>query len=182
MTTVSDNPGFQIRQAAPGETGVVSGILQEAARWLVESGTPMWKDGELAPDRIAADVEAGLFYLAWAGSKAAGVFKMQPEDPLFWPDLPEGEALYLHRIAVRREFAGQGVMSSMIAFSRDATRQAGRRYLRLDCEAARPRLRAAYERLGFQTHSERQVGPYFVARYQQAIGPANPVGIGTEAG
>lgn len=169
MTPASDTPGFHIRQAFPGETGIVSDVLQEAARWLVESGTPMWKDGELAPDRIAADVEAGLFFIAWAGDDAAGVFKMQPEDPLFWPDLPQGDALYLHRIAVRREFAGQGVMSAMVAFARDATGRAGRRYLRLDCEAARPRLRAAYERLGFQTHSERQVGPYFVARYEQRI-------------
>jgi hypothetical protein len=171
MTSASDNPGFEILQALPSNTGIVSGILQEAARWLVESGMPMWKDGELAPDRIAADVEAGLFYIVQAGAGAAGVFKMQPEDPLFWPDLPAGEAFYLHRIAVRRKFAGQGVTDAMTGYARRAVKIEGRRYLRLDCETSRPKLCAAYERLGFFKHSERQVGPYFVARYEQAVTP-----------
>jgi hypothetical protein len=42
----------------------------------------------------------------------------------------------------------------------------GRSFLRLDCEASRPRLRAIYERFGFVHHSDRQVGPYFVSRYE----------------
>ena len=46
------------------------------------------------------------------------------------------------------------------------TVRAGRHFLRLDCEASRPRLRAVYERSGFQHHSDRQVGPSYVSRYQ----------------
>jgi hypothetical protein len=42
--------------------------------------------------------------------------------------------------------------------------------LRLDCEASRPRLRAVYEGFGFRHHSDRQVGPYFVSRYEYALG------------
>ena len=34
---------------------------------------------------------------------------------------------------------------------------------------SRDRLRAVYERFGFQHHSNRQVGPYFVARYEVKI-------------
>lgn len=45
----------------------------------------------------------------------------------------------------------------------------GRRYVRLDCEASRLRLRAVYERFGFRHHSDRQVGPYFVARYEYVV-------------
>jgi hypothetical protein len=30
----------------------------------------------------------------------------------------------------------------------------------------RPRLRAVYERHGFRHHSDRQVGPHFVSRYE----------------
>ena len=39
-------------------------------------------------------------------------------------------------------------------------------YLRLDCDNERSRLRALYERFGFRLHSVRQVGAYFVARYE----------------
>ena len=44
-------------------------------------------------------------------------------------------------------------------------RSLGKRYLRLDTDASRPKLRELYERFGFQFHSFREVGPYYVARY-----------------
>jgi hypothetical protein len=34
---------------------------------------------------------------------------------------------------------------------------------------SRPWLRAVYERSNFRHHSDRQVGPYFVARYELAL-------------
>ena len=46
----------------------------------------------------------------------------------------------------------------------------GRDYLRLDCEASRMRLRTVYETFGFRHHSDRQVGPYFVSRYEYEVG------------
>jgi hypothetical protein len=42
-------------------------------------------------------------------------------------------------------------------------------FLRLDCEASRARLRAVYERIGIRFHSNKQVGPYFVARYEYDV-------------
>jgi RimJ/RimL family protein N-acetyltransferase len=155
-----------IRQASPAEAGIVASILTEAAEWLAERGEPLWKAGELAPESLAKDAADGLFYLVWIGDDAAGVFKMQDEDPIFWPDHPQGEAIYLHRIAVRRQHAGGKVLDALIGFARQATIASGRRFLRLDCEASRPKLCAVYEKRGFVKHSERQVGPYFVARFE----------------
>jgi hypothetical protein len=43
--------------------------------------------------------------------------------------------------------------------------------LRLDCNASHPRLRGVYEDFGFRHHSERQVGAYFVSRYEYEIPP-----------
>jgi GNAT superfamily N-acetyltransferase len=157
---------ISIRPAAIQDAGAVSGILCEAARWLQQNGMAMWRDNELAPERLAADVQAGLFFLAEKDGQAAGTIKFQLEDPLFWPDVPQGQSAFIHRLAVRRCFAGGVVSSILLAWAVQRARALHRPFLRLDCEASRPRLRAVYERFGFRHHSDKQVGPYFVARYE----------------
>jgi GNAT superfamily N-acetyltransferase len=155
-----------VRQATPADTGIVTEILREAARWLEETGQPMWRDDELLASHIAANVEAGLVFLAECDGEIAGTIKFQLDDPLFWPDVPREDSAFIHRLAVKRRFAGGGVSSALIQWAAARTRALGRRFLRLDCEASRPRLRAVYEKLGFRHHSDRQVGPYFVSRYE----------------
>lgn len=148
---------------------MVCEILLEAARWLEQSGTPMWRDDELLPARITADVETNSFFVAECDDAIAGVVKLQLEDGLFWPDEPKSESLFLHRLAIRRRFAGGEVSSALLGWAVERARSLGKQYLRLDCEASREKLRAVYERFGFVHHSDRQVGPYFVSRYQYKI-------------
>ena len=158
-----------IRQATPKDTEVISDILGEAAHWLAQSGTPMWKGDELSPLRISDDVSKGLFYVAEWDGEIVGTIKFQLEDKLFWPDVPPGESAFVHRLAVRRQFAGGVISSAMLRWAAERARALGRRYLRLDCEASRARLRQVYEKFGFRHHSDRKVGPYFVSRYQFEI-------------
>jgi len=158
-----------IRQAMPQDVKVVSDILGEAARWLDQRGMSLWKVGELSPTNIADDVNASLFFLAECNGEAAGTVKFQLEDLVFWPDKPQEESAFIHRLAVKRDFDGGRVSSVLLRWAVERTRSLGRRYLRLDCEASRPRLRAIYERFGFRHHSDKQVGPYFVSRYEYEV-------------
>jgi GNAT superfamily N-acetyltransferase len=153
-----------IRQANAEDSAVIAEILGEAARWLAQSGKLMWRADELKPEHIAADVAAGLFFLVEISGQAVGTVKFQLEDSLFWPDQPQYDAAYDHRLTVRRAYASQGVSTALLQWAVDRARALGKRWLRLDCEASRPRLRAVYERFGFRHHSDRQVGPYYVSR------------------
>jgi len=157
---------LSIRRALSQDIDTVSDILSEAARWLEQSGMALWRDNELLPESIAADVHSGLFFLAESAGETAGTIRFQLEDKLFWPDVPQHDSAFIHRLAVRRRFAGGDVSSALLLWSIGRTQALGRRHLRLDCEASRPRLRAIYERMGFRFHSHKQVGPYFVARYE----------------
>jgi len=159
----------RIRQATPPDVGVVVDILGEAPRCLELAGMPMWKGLELEPAQIASDVEAGLFYLAERSGDPAATVRYQLEDPVFWPDARLGDAAYVHRLAVRRRYAGTGLSAALLRWAAERTRTLGRGYLRLDCEASRPRLREVYESVGFRYHSDRRVGPYFVSRYELAV-------------
>jgi GNAT superfamily N-acetyltransferase len=161
---------IEINQALPHESESVSSILQEAAEWLRERGIPMWHADELSREQIAIDVAEGHFFLARCGGEDAGTIKFQLEDHLFWPDTPPDQAAFIHRVAVRRAFAGGAVSAALLRWAADRALGLGRQFLRLDCEASRPRLREVYEHHGFRHHSDRQVGRFFVSRYELPLG------------
>jgi len=157
---------LKIRQAMQRDIDTVVDILGEAARWLENRGMAMWQENELSPEVIAAEVNSGLFFLAEWDGEPAGTIRYQLEDPLFWPEVKRHDSAFIHRLAVRRRFAGGDVSSALILWSISHTQKLNRRFLRLDSEVFRPRLRAIYERIGFRFHSYKQVGPYHVARYE----------------
>lgn len=163
---------MEIRPAQPSEFLAVAAVLGEAAAWLRQTGRELWLAEEVAPAKVAPDVLAGLFYVVAQEEEITAVAKIQFDDPLFWPDVPPNSSLFLHRIAVRRAFAGQGMVGALLAFARQMAVVNGRSYVRLDCDAARPALRRYYERLGFGHHSDRQVGPWWVARYELSVANA----------
>jgi GNAT superfamily N-acetyltransferase len=165
---------LSIRQADLDYIDAVADILREAAGWLEERGMPLWRRDELQPDRIVADVDSAEFFLAECDGVSAGTIRFQLEDRLFWPDVPQDDSVFIHRLAVRRRFAGGEVSSALLLWAIARTHALCRRYLRLDCEASRARLRAVYERIGFRFHSDKQVGPYFVARYEYDVTEPSP--------
>jgi hypothetical protein len=104
----------------------VSSILRDAAGWLTAIGAPMWRAEELRPDDIARGVHDGLFHLAECGGEPAGNVRFQLTDPDFWPDVPEFESAFIHRLAVRRRFAGGAVSSALLSWAVERTASLGR--------------------------------------------------------
>jgi len=161
-----------IRQATSADADAIVDTLAEAARWVEElDGTIMWVEGELEDERIRAEARSGMFVVAEVEGRVAGAMRFQLEDRLFWPDLEEAESAFVHRLAIRRAFAGQGISTALLEWAVHRAHALGKRFLRLDCDAERSRLRALYERFGFRLHSYREVGSYYVSRYELRILP-----------
>ena len=147
-------------------------MLRDAARWVDALGVVMWDEGELDSSRIAREVADGQFFVADVDGTVAGAIRFQLEDRLFWPDLAQeesDESAFVHRLVVARAFKGRGVSTALLEWSVERARAAGRRFLRLDCDAERGKLRGLYERFGFRLHSYRQVTSYYVARYEYPL-------------
>jgi GNAT superfamily N-acetyltransferase len=158
-----------VRSATVADTVHIQEMLVEAARWVDALGVVMWEVGELAPEHVAAEVAAGQFVIAVIDGEPAGAVRFQTEDLLFWPDIPQQSSAFVHRLVVRRRYKGQGVSVALLQWAVDRARTLGKAHLRLDCDESRPKLRALYERFGFTFHSFRQVGPYYVARYEYRL-------------
>ena len=158
-----------MRQATLDDLSTVSEILSEAAAWLDRENMPLWQQEHISLSVIERDIKLGLFYIALCEGIAAGVVKFQTEDLEYWPDIIQSDSIFLHRLAVRRSFAGGSVSTQIFQWAIAYSRELGKHFLRLDCVADRPRLRSVYENFGFKHHSDRQVGAYFVARYEYEI-------------
>jgi GNAT superfamily N-acetyltransferase len=160
---------ISVRQATLDDLSTVSEILSEAALWLDRKNMALWQQEHISSSAIHQDIEHGLFYIAMCEGVAAGVVKFQTEDLVFWPDINQADSAFLHRLAVRRRFAGGSVSTQIFQWAIEYSKKIGKHFLRLDCVADRPRLRSIYEKFGFQHHSDLQVGAYFVARYEYEI-------------
>ena len=159
-----------IRQATGDDTPALVETLTEASNWVEQlDGTTMWVEGELEEHRVRSEVELGLFAVAELDGRVVGAIRFQLEDQLFWPDLDGRDSAFVHRLAVRRAYAGQGISTALLQWSADRARSLDRQWLRLDCDAKRSQLRALYERFGFRLHSFRQVGAYYVSRYELKV-------------
>jgi GNAT superfamily N-acetyltransferase len=158
-----------VRRASPADASAVEALLREASQWVDALGVVMWDEGELDSEGIAREVNAGQFFIADVEGVVAGAIRFQLEDRLFWPDIEQEDSAFVHRLVVARAFKGQGVSTALLRWSVDHARSLGRRFLRLDTDANRPKLKALYERFGFRLHSYRQVQSYYVARYEYAL-------------
>jgi len=158
-----------IKITGPDDTNTVSALLVEAETWLEARGMSLWDIATLQPHCLAPDVAAGSYLLAMVNGVAVGTVKFQLADPEFWPDVPQHESAFLHKLVVSRAAAGQGVSAAMLKHAVERARSHGRIFLRLDTAADRAPLRRMYENFGFRHHSDRQVGAYYVARYELAI-------------
>ena len=109
---------------------------------------------------------AGELFVVELDGAVAAAFVLQREDRRFWGERPD-DALYLHKLAVRRSFAGRGLGVQVVEWALARTRAEARTYLRLDCMRDNPEIRAYYEALGFEERGEVDIGAFVCSLYER---------------
>ncbi|WP_166395054.1 GNAT family N-acetyltransferase [Rubrobacter marinus] len=143
-----------------------SRVLLEVAGWLEAGGRPMWTADELAPGALLERYDLREMRLGVLDGEPAAAMVVQESDGVFWPGAPEGESLFVHKLAVARRLKGRGAAAAMLDWARARALEQGKAYLRLDCAADRPKLRRFYEEYGFRGVGRRMVGPCDTAFYE----------------
>lgn len=152
----------------PQDRAVVLDILGEAASWLLARGIDQWR-----PERFRELIDQGDTYLARLDGDAVGTLALQWNDPLdekLWRSVANvEEAGYVHRLAVRRAFAGKDIGQYLLTWAAGVIAATGKSYLRLDCMAENPALCAYYERAGFTYRGEVQEKGWKARLYEKRI-------------
>ena len=136
-----------IAAAERADLDAVMELLREARSWHQENGVDVWREFDAA--RIAADIEAGRVYIAWTAAGICGTVTLMESDALVWAE-EDGNALYVHKLAVGRRQAGRGIGAQMLRWARNSARVKGKRCLRLDTWDGNRKMREYYEKQGFR--------------------------------
>lgn len=138
-------------------------LLKEVGQWLVDTNQRLWNVDALTAENLLDPYTTGNLYVMYADRddatepEPAAVFILQWEDPFYWPDVPADTSGFIHKLAIRRSFAGQNLFAAIVDFCRTECLNRGITVLQLETDASRPKLMQFYERYGFERTYERQM-------------------------
>jgi GNAT superfamily N-acetyltransferase len=129
-------------------------ILREVGQWLAENDQILWEIDTLTSANLFDDYTRDNSYVLYAdsgdGPVPAATFTLQWKDPLYYGDVPDNTAGFIHKLAIRRPFAGQNLFLPILDFCRKECLRRGIHEIQLETDATRPSLLRFYERNGFQ--------------------------------
>lgn len=148
-------------------------IMREAAEWLIDIGEPMWTPDELTRDMLKNPAEEFTVMYDSGGNSVATMI-LSYHDPFFWADVPPDVSGFIHKLAVRRSYAGTGAAKKLVEYAVSVCERRGVGSIRLDCDPHRIGLCRFYEKCGFvleetKTINTRRLGVIDVAMYKLDI-------------
>ncbi|MDX3232534.1 GNAT family N-acetyltransferase [Streptomyces sp. ME19-01-6] len=122
-----------IRQAVEGDIRTVTELWAHAAAWLRDRGIDQWQYPPRA-ERIKENITAGECWIVEDdGVPIATITVDAHADPDFWtPEEAAEPALYVHRMAIRRDVSGLELGSAMLDWASQRAADRGVQWLRLD--------------------------------------------------
>ena len=160
--------GFVVVEATSSEVGIVLEILNEAAGWLRSKGIDQWQSRYFTRSLLLEGIGRGEVYLARQDNRVIGTITLQWSDAMFWGD-DVMDAGYFHRLAVKRECAGNGLGRVLVEWAENRAKAAGKRFLRLNCTFGNHRLRQYYEDMGFAYRGEAKLRDLRFALYEKQL-------------
>lgn len=134
-----------------GEVDKAINIMKEVAAWGRSKGYLVWLDEWLTQDELlTSEAKEENFYIGKVDGIDACTMILQWTDSYFWPSSPYNEAGYLHKVCVRREFAGKNMTLKMVEYAKEQCRARGVKYLRLDTGWDETKMKEIYRGLGFE--------------------------------
>ncbi|WP_167954878.1 GNAT family N-acetyltransferase [Anaerosporobacter faecicola] len=144
-----------IVQATEREIPVIEEILGDVVDWMEREGIPnLWNRTNIRWEKLSKNYCIQDFYILYEEEEPIACMAITDVDQTYWPDVSKGEAFYLHKLAVKRAYAGNGVSKKMVTYAKELVRMKNKETLRLDCNADRLKLRALYENYGFHLVKE----------------------------
>ena len=146
-----------IKQAKESDIPVIEEILLDVVNWLDGENKSLWSKERVSWNGLSKEFLIENFYIAYIGDNPAGCMAIVDYDPIIWTDIKKGESLFVHKLAVKRFAAGQGISTAMLEYAVNKCREKNINILRLDTDANRAKLKKLYEDFGFVCVDEKKI-------------------------
>jgi len=133
-----------------GDVDTAINLMKEVASWGRSVGLNVWKDEHLTREKLMLNVTEDDFCIGKVSGTNACCMILQWSDAFFWSNSKENEAGYIHKLCVRREYAGMGLPGKMVEFAIEECKKRNIKYLRLDTGWTKKKLCNLYKSLGFE--------------------------------
>lgn len=134
-----------------GDVNNAINIMKEVAFWGRSVGFRVWKDEWLTKEELLTEDNCEEnFCIGKVSGFDACCMILQWQDSEFWADSPKYEAGYIHKLCVKRAYAGKGLSRKMVEYAKKECNKRGAKYLRLDTGWTETKMRELYIGLGFK--------------------------------
>ena len=153
-------------------------VIRHAGAWMRDTGkrnySAWWDPDRVSEEMLAPYAKPDEFYVFSIDGRAAGAAIIQREQSMQdWTAIdgtgPAPEAIYIHYVAVKREFAKMGLVGEVIAEAERVAREQGIALLRLDTNANESKLCQLYESYGFRQVGTETEGDHTTAFYEKQL-------------
>jgi hypothetical protein len=136
-------------------------LLREVAEYRAARRQFRWDAAWFTEEAANRWIAARELVVAHLNGKLIGAMLLQATDTRFWADYPEGEAMFVHRLARSPGAKIEGGLAApMLNWALTETRKVGKPWLRIDC-APLDALCDIYAACGFTRVDLKEIEPDF---------------------
>lgn len=155
-----------IRQATKEDIPVIEELYKNRVLYNDTHGIHQWNLEDVTWDALHKIYQITDFYVL-EDPDIRACCCIVDIDQVYWPAMPKGESLYLHKIMVDSTYQKKGYGDALVAYFKTKGRTEGYADVRLDVREQKDKLREFYERNGFQLVEIKQIfADYKTALYK----------------
>lgn len=145
-----------VRPAQKSDLDSIMAIIEDARRFMRESGVNQWQNGRPCRELFENDIAAGCCFVYQDGDSIAGVIG------IFCADEPNYSVVYggkwlsdglpyavFHRFAVSEECRGKGIAKRLLSFAENYAKESGMKSLRGDTHRDNKAMRGLLQKCGY---------------------------------
>ncbi|KIL41638.1 hypothetical protein SD70_05815 [Gordoniibacillus kamchatkensis] len=168
MDSAYERDGLELVKASPHDIKEIHAMWLEAADWMKSRGIDQWREDQLTVEIAEYCLATTELFVVKENGRAAGSFFIIDSDPHIWGD-DDGGCGYLHRLVVRRAYAGRGLGFKLLDLAERHLRASGKKMFRLDCMADSPKLNEFYTRAGFTYRGRKDGNGWSASLYERSV-------------